>query len=40
MEKPQRRNDCKQTAILSQARAQKLTWLPSINVQFKTINAR
>ena len=40
MEKPQRRNDCKQTAILSQARAQKLTWLPSINVQFKMINAR
>ena len=28
------------TTILGQARAQKFAWLPSINVQFKTINAK
>ena len=28
------------TTILGQASAQKFAWLPSINVQFKTINAR
>ena len=28
------------TTILGQASAQKFAWLPSINVHFKTINAR
>ena len=32
--------DCKQTAILGQARAQKLAWLLSINIRFNTIEAR
>ena len=36
----QRRNGCKKTAIMGQACAQKFTWLPSINIQFKTIYAR
>ena len=33
-------NDCQQTAILGQAHAPKFAWLPSINIQFKTIDAR
>ena len=30
----------KQAAVLGQERAKKCAWLPSINMQFKTINAR